>query len=188
MLELLFSDFRPHLQNGLALVVCITALIWGGAPERILALAWVVLFEIANYFQNWVNPGGRLEAVDWYLAMLDIIGGIVFVWVALAANRNYTLWIAGLQVLAMIAHLARGLADAVSPVAYITMVIAPGWLQLIFLGIGVSRHIMRKRKYGNYRDWRRLNEIPDARTATDSFDLSRLKFGSSGKIWRDELK
>ena len=59
-----------------------------------------------------------------------------------------------MQVLIMAGHLARGMIEAIAPIAYATMVVAPGWIQLLILGAGVTRHILRKRKFGPYREWR----------------------------------
>lgn len=155
MLELLASEYRILAQDILAFTLCISAFIWGGGPERAVAATWLVVFEIAGRVYRLVaDTGFKLTDVDLFLATTDGIAGIIWIVVALYANRNYTLWIAGMQVLAMTAHLARGLAETISPIAYITMVVAPGWFQLIFLAIGLIRHISRKRRFGEYRDWR----------------------------------
>ncbi|MEL6878681.1 MAG: hypothetical protein AAGL68_11380, partial [Pseudomonadota bacterium] len=133
----------------------LAALIWGSGPERAVAATWLIVFEFfGRLYRLGFETGYKLSDVDFFLATSDGLAGVVWIAVALSANRNYTLWIAGLQVLAMTAHLARGMAEAISPIAYGTMVVAPGWFQLLFLGIGLSRHVMRKRKYGSYRDWR----------------------------------
>ena len=155
MLELLASDYRAYAQDILAYTICIVALIWGGGPERAVAVTWLILFEFAiGMYRNILGAEYRLTEIDLFLASTDILAALVWITVALYANRNYPMWIAGMQLLAMTAHVARGLVEAISPITYIAMVIAPGWFQLIFLGIGLSRHIMRKRKHGAYRDWR----------------------------------
>ena len=161
MLELIFSEYRPFAQDILTVLVCIGAFVWGGAPERIVAATWLLVFEFpGRIYRAFVSDGLQLADIDAFLATTDVVAGIVWIAVALYANRNYTLFIAGMQVLAMTAHVARGLADAISPVAYMTMVVAPGWFQLIFLGFGVIFHARRKKKYGEYRDWRVPLRIP----------------------------
>ncbi len=155
MLELLASDYRASAQDILAYAICIVALIWGGGPERAVAVSWLILFEFAiGLYRNVLGAEYRLTEVDLFLASTDILAAIVWIAVALYANRNYPMWIAGMQLLAMTAHVARGLVEAISPIAYIAMVIAPGWVQLVIFGIGLTRHILRKRKHGPYRDWR----------------------------------
>lgn len=155
MLELLASDYRATAQDFLAYTLCFAALIWGGGPERLIAVTWLVLFELSiELYRNVFGAEYKLTEVDLFLASTDILAGMIWIAVALYANRNYPLWIAAMQLLAVTAHVARGLVEAISPIAYIAMVIAPGWFQLIFLAIGLTRHVMRKRKYGPYRDWR----------------------------------
>lgn len=155
MLELLASENRALVQDILAWTICLVALVWGSGPERAVAAAWLLVFEVlVGAYQLLSEPGFKRTDVDLFLATTDIIAAFIFIAIALYANRTYPLWIAGMQLLALTAHVARGLADTVSPVAYTTMVIAPGWLQLVFLGCGFGFHILRKRKYGAYRDWR----------------------------------
>lgn len=164
MVELLASDFRPYAQDAAALLICGAAFLWGGGPERAVALTWAICFELAERLYQLPAPVSfRLTEVDAFLATVDVVAGLTWITIALYANRNYTLWIAGLQVLAMTAHLARGFVETISPVAYVTMVTAPGWFQLILLAIGVVRHVMRKRVHGPYRDWRNDYSSPDKR-------------------------
>ncbi|BDI61949.1 hypothetical protein [Qipengyuania nanhaisediminis] len=155
MLEFVFSETRPYLQDIVAWALCLAALAWGGAPERLVAATWIVVFEIGTVLHGSVFGLTRqLETIDWYFAGADIFAGAVFIGVALNANRNYTLWIAALQLLAVVAHVSRGITEVVSPIAYAVMIIAPGWIQLFLLGVGLTRHVLRKRRHGEYRDWR----------------------------------
>lgn len=162
MFELLTSEYRPLLQDALALSVCLAAFLWGRGPERILAAAWLVLFELAIYVNEFLTARSyRLTDVDLFLAGIDAVAACVFVLVALNANRNYPLYIAALQVLAITAHLARGMIEAISPIAYVIMVTGPGWLQLCVFAIGLSRHIRREKRFGRYRDWRVSHSMAD---------------------------
>lgn len=161
MLELLASDYRSYTQDVLAFTLCLAAIVWGSGPERVVAVTWLVLFEGANRIYRFVlGEDYRLTDIDLFLASSDILAGVIWIALALYANRNYTLWIAAMQVLAMTAHVARGLVESISPIAYAAMAIAPGWFQLIFLGIGLTRHVQRKRKFGPYRDWRVPRQWP----------------------------
>lgn len=190
MLELLFSDYRPYMQDALAWILCCAALVWGGGPERIVAATWLILFELGTMLYKVIFGEMRqLETVDWYFASIDLVAATIWISVALYANRNYTLWIAAMQLLAVTAHLSRGMVEVISPVTYAAMVIAPGWLQLLFLALGVSRHIARKRRFGDYRDWR---------LASLNSTLTGAVVGSGGgsapwqrgrqPSWRDDLK
>ncbi len=156
MYEWLASEYRPLVQNALAISTCLAAFVWGAGPERAMAAVWLVCFELAGMIYRSVLGGGyQLQSTDFYLASTDFCAAALWTLIALNANRNYPLIIAALQLLVMSAHLARGFIEAISPVAYATMVIAPGWLQLVVLAMGVSRHCQRHRRFGPYRAWRR---------------------------------
>jgi hypothetical protein len=154
MLDPFFSDYRHLAQDILAFGLCFAAFIWGGGPEKAVAATWIVIFEVFGRLHKLVFGGYVLLDVDPFLAGKDIAAGAVWLLIALYANRNWTLWLAGTQLLAIGAHIARALADAVSPVAYATMVVAPGWFQLLLLGAGLVRHALRTREHGAYRSWR----------------------------------
>ncbi|MEP0390976.1 hypothetical protein [Erythrobacter sp.] len=189
MLDAILIDYRGQIQDGVLIAVCVGAFIWGGGPEKFVAATWLVIFEGLAWAKNWmIGDSVQLSDVDWFLASLDVLAGAVFVGIALYANRNYTMWIAAMQVLAVMAHLARGVADLIAPIAYAIMFIVPGWLQLFLLGAGLMRHILRKRKHGPYRDWRTVS--PNAAIARRFAPLlgeNKLRQAKQPS-WRDDLK
>lgn len=189
MLETLLLEQRGIVQDIAVVVLCAAAFIWGGGPEKAVAATWLIVFEASELIKSWLfGDSVQLGGVDWYVASIDALAALLFVWIALFANRNYTLGIAGLQVLALMAHLARSLADLISPIAYAVMFIAPGWGQIFLLGIGIARHMQRSRKHGQYRDWR---------IAKPSISLGVDAASPAGKAgwqqaaqptWRDDVK
>ena len=183
------SDARGLVQDWLVFFVCGGALIWGAAPERAVASVWLIVFTLSGYLTDYFfGASMQMRSVDPFSASRDLVAGMCWIGIALYANRNYTLWIAGMQVLAMFGHLSRGLSELMSPIAYAIMTAGPGWMQLILLGIGLIRHIRRKRKYGKYRDWRTSRSTQPAGLTklhqTPQHDPLRPGTGS----WRDELK
>lgn len=187
--ELLNSDYRALVQQYLSWSLIVAAFVWGGGPERAVAATWLVCFKGTKFVRDYVFDGGRqLLDVDFYWAFSDLTAGALFVAIGLFANRNYTMWIAGLQLLAMSAHIARGVAEAVSPIGYAFMVIGPSWIQLFFLGIGLLRHVLRKRKHGEYRDWR--IKKPKISIGGDSPPLRSETAWPQGQqpSWRDDVK
>lgn len=155
MLSLVFSDYRLIAQDVLAFGLILAAFIWGGGPEKAVAAVWLIVFEvIGRIHQALFGADYVLLDVDPFLAGKDMAAGALWLAIALYANRNWTLWVAGTQLLAVGAHIARALADAVSPVGYAVMIAAPGWAQLLLLGAGTVRHVLREREYGEYRQWR----------------------------------
>jgi len=161
MLELLASDYRPIAQDILAYSLCLIAFIWGAGPERVIATTWLVLFEFSYLIYDYFwRDSLQLTQIDTFLAFTDVAAGFAFLAIALNANRNYPLFIAAMQLLAISSHLSRGLIESISPIAYIVMALAPGWLQLIIFAAGLTRHIQRKRRYGTYRSWRKPIKWP----------------------------
>lgn len=190
MLELITSDLRGVIQNVLVVLICGSALIWGSAPERAVAAVWLIVFELAGFVYRTVlgNEAVQLASFDAFLTTIDIVAGVLWIGIALYANRNYTLWIAALQVLAIFAHLARVLSDLVSPVTYVAMVVAPGWLQLIVLAIGLIRHIRRERIHGPYRDWRISRSPSQFQRVSAKAGVQNSWVPDMTQTWRDSLK
>lgn len=154
-MSLLAFDYRDEIQFLLIVLVCLSAFKWGGKPERIIASVWLIAFEVIDraYHAIWNIPY-QLDQLDVFHALLDGAVFLSFLFVALNANRFYTLWIAAFQLLSVAAHMARELADTISPVAYAVMAIAPSWGILFTLFLGLVGHIRRTKKWGAYRDWR----------------------------------
>ena len=170
MIELLASDYRPILQDILAYSICVAALIWGAGPERAMIVIWLFFFEFLAFFRDlfW-GDALQLQSIDTYVTAIDLCAGLSWVAVALYANRNYPLFVAGLQILAIASHLARGLIDTIAPIAYAVMFIVPGWLQLFIIAAGLWRHARRERRFGAYREWR----VPVPRLRWLSFRIKR---------------
>ncbi len=155
MLELLASDYRPYIQDALAISVCLAAFIWGAGPERAIAVTWMLIFELPSWvYTAFWGVSFQLGQIDVFLASTDALAGGIWIAIALNANRNYPLLIAAMQVLVLSGHLARGLIEAIAPIAYAVMMVVPGWLQLFIFAIGLTRHIRRRKRHGPYRDWR----------------------------------
>ena len=104
MFELLASDYRFALQDVLTYAICVSALIWGAGPERATVAIWMVLFELPGWFYSAIwGSSFQFQSIDFFLASSDVLAGILWVWVALYANRNYPLVIAALQQLIVMA-------------------------------------------------------------------------------------
>jgi hypothetical protein len=189
MLSMIFLEYRGILQDIVVVALCIAAFIWGGGPEKAVAATWLIVFKLADQVQDWIFGGSvQLSGVDWFVASADVIAGLLFVWIALYANRNYTLWIAGMQILAVTAHLARSLADLISPIAYAVMFIAPGWIQLFLLVVGIARHVRRRNKHGKYRDWRISKPNIGLSVGLVSSGDGAVWQQAGQPSWRDDLK
>jgi len=151
----LFNAYRAPAQHLISVFLAAAIWRWGGAPERWLIGVFLATMVVPLYV-------GRLFGLDAialgpYSATItacDVIAAVLFVGIALNANRNYPLWIAGFQLVAVVAHLAEALVDTVSPFAIAILVLGPSYCQLVLLIGGFARHASRQRRFGPYREWR----------------------------------
>lgn len=151
----LFNLYRADFQHGAGILLGMAMLRWGGGPERwaaVVFLSTIILPTAAS--TRLLGAAMIFGSYSWIYVLLDLIAGAAFLLIALYANRNYTLWIAGFQLVAIGAHAARGLVDAISPLAYAILAVGPSYCQLALLLAGFLRHLARRRRYGDYRDWR----------------------------------
>ena len=150
----LILEYRAEAQSVFTWLLCFAALVWGGGPERAIALVWLVLFKIIDGIYDTVwDPPFRPEQLDIFSATNDTVALVILVVVAVKANRMYPLWIAAFQVLATLSHFANAMAEHITPIAYVILAVTPGYFQLLLLAGGLLAHMRRGRKHGVYRDW-----------------------------------
>lgn len=150
------SPWRISLQETWTIALLITALLWGGGPEKVAISVWLIVVEFSRYLS--INTEKTPEAtlalwsgVNWNSFLVDGLLLIGFVGLALIANRRYVFWIAGLQVIAVMGHVVRASTDDLMIFVYGVMVIGPGWLQIFVMTAGQIAHLRRSR--GVYADW-----------------------------------
>lgn len=153
MIQLILSN-RFFAQFAVMLIVTVLAIRKGGGPER--AAAWTILsMFMLDRVNHWgFGSGITLLSVDLVHATLDFFAAVFLVVIALRANRMYTLWIAGFQLISLSSHVARELTGAMSPLAYLIMAVFPSYLQILTLGLGLWSHRRRLQQRGPYKDWR----------------------------------
>lgn len=151
----LFNTYRVSAQHLTAVLLAAAIWRWGGAPERWLIGTFLATMVAPMYAVYWLDLG-PVESGPYapVVFLLDLIAAALFIAIALNANRNYPLWIAGFQIVALVAHLVKALIDTVSPLSFAILVIGPSYCQLLLLLGGSVRHWLRERRYGPYREWR----------------------------------
>ena len=170
------NTYRADLQYAASLLVGLALWRGGGGPERSLAILFTGVIMAPAIIFRLTASGTMIFGVFAPLyAVLDVIALVGFVLVALNANRNYPLWIAGLQIVAVGAHLVKGLVDGVSPIAYVVLAVGPSYCQLALLVAGLLRHRARLRRFGPYRDWRPGHNLPRLAAALSGKGVPRAR-------------
>ncbi|WP_379922505.1 hypothetical protein [Erythrobacter sp. R86502] len=151
----LLNTYRTFAQHLISIVLAIAIWRWGGGPERWLIGIFLTTMMLPMYVA-WALDLGAVESGPYAPAifMLDVLAAVLYVAIALHANRNYPMWIAGFQVVSVVAHLVKALVAGVSPLAFAILVIGPSYGALVVLLIGFVRHRVRENRFGPYREWR----------------------------------
>ena len=151
----LFNAYRAPIQHFVSFLLAAAIWRWGGAPERWLVGVFLATMVVPIYVAQWLGLGAfELTPYASAVVVLDLVAAAMFVGIALTANRNYPLWIAGFQLAAVGAHLVQTMVDTVSPLAFAILIIGPSYCQLLLLLGGFASHAQRQRRFGPYREWR----------------------------------
>jgi hypothetical protein len=150
-----FNAYRAPAQHIASLLLAAAIWRWGGSPERWIIAIFIATMVMPLYVMRWLDLGYLGDGSNtWIYLLLDLVAGALFVAVALNANRNYPLLIAGFQLVAVGAHIVSALVESASPLAIAILVIGPSYCQLAVLFAGFLRHTARQRRFGGYREWR----------------------------------
>ncbi|NCP15338.1 MAG: hypothetical protein GW858_14455 [Sphingomonadales bacterium] len=150
-----FNAYRVAFQHLTSFLLAAAIWRWGGGPERWLMGVFLATMVMPIYVIWALNLGAaEIGPYAGVIFGIDVIAALLFTAIALNANRNYPLWIAGFQLVALGAHAAQAMIDSVSALAFVVLVIGPSYGQLLVLALGFVRHRQRERRYGAYRDWR----------------------------------
>ncbi len=154
ILELL-NTYRADAQHIASVFLALAIWRWGAAPERWLISVFAGLLLAPLYVFRMLDLGDFSFGPNaWIWVGTDMIAAAVFILIAVNANRNYPLWVAGFQLVAVGAHAVKGMVDTVSPIAYLILAIGPSYCQLLLIFAGFVRHLIRERQFGPYRQWR----------------------------------
>lgn len=155
MLLDLFNTYRADAQHIAIVILALAIWRWGAAPERWLIGVFVGLLLAPLYLVKlFGNNDVAFGPYAWIYVGTDIVAAAGFVLIAVNANRNYPLWVAGFQLVAVSAHAVRAMVESVSPLAYLILAVGPSYCQLLLIFAGLIRHVMRERRFGQYRAWR----------------------------------
>lgn len=136
----------------LTALIVLYAMIKGSHPER-----WVAVIIITGVVFDrimWIIIGPRpFEHFDTTRLSMDFTQLVLFLAIALRANRLYPLGIASTQLLAIIGSIAALVVQEGWNQAYWAMTQLPLFFQLALLAGGTHAHRLRVAKIGNYNSW-----------------------------------
>ena len=158
--------YKADAQMFAGLALLAAALVWGAGPEKASAGTFAYML-LVNFPLHWIlGPGRHYSTVDYGVLFTDATAAAMFLAIALRANRMYTLWLAGLQMISLASHPIREIDARMLPLAYSVMSIAPSYLELIVIAGGLACHVRRVRRYGPYRSWLSSSSRSPARAAS----------------------
>lgn len=144
---------EPWLTRSLLVFMGLYASLRGDEPERLVSLLLIasafafsasrLIFGDPEFYT--VYPGG---------VVIDVWLLIGLVWVALRANRAWTLWVGSLQILIVIGHFSKLFDVNAARRAYYVMVHIPFLLQMLVVMLGCWAYQRRVRRIGWHHGWR----------------------------------
>ena len=134
-----------HAYYAILLAVCAYAFLAGRSDERIVAGICIAATLASNLVV--APPGSRYSGVEGGIMFVDVAAFAGFTWVALRSERFWPLWVAGLQLTTLIAHILKAVQLDLMPQAYAAA--ARFWVYPIFMIIVI----------GTWRSHRRRQEL-----------------------------
>ena len=132
---------NPVIYHLILIAVAAYAFLRGKSDER-LAAAICVIATIATRLVLSPTPE-RYSGVEIGVVVVDLLTLIGFTFIALRTDRFWPLWVAGLQLTTLVAHLLKAVQLDLLPYAYATA--ARFWVYPIFLIIVVGTWRSHKR-------------------------------------------
>jgi hypothetical protein len=129
---------------------CVYALWRGGSPEKIAAIVitsgWLLSVGV-------ISQSGTFQSVEIGILLVDLVCLLVFVAIALAADRFWPLWVAALQLIGTAGHAASLVDPAIVPRVYAFMVSVWAYPMIILMIVGTWRHQQRLARLGVDKSW-----------------------------------
>jgi len=129
---------------------CVFALRRGGAPEKIAAIV-ITLGGLLTV--GVISHTGAFQSVEIEILLVDLICLLVFIAIALRADRFWPLWVAALQLIGTAGHAASLVDPAIVPRAYAFMITVWGYPMIFLMIAGTCRHRQRLTRYGIDNSW-----------------------------------
>ncbi|MEA3042667.1 MAG: hypothetical protein QOH47_505 [Sphingomonadales bacterium] len=135
----------------LLVLCCVYAFMAGGGPERVGAAAYgLSCFASVAVF---TAPVIRFQTVEVGVFIVDVLVFVIFIALALRANRFWPIWVSGLLGLGVLGHLARWAGPDVIPWAYAVILSVWSYPILAVIALGTFNHQRRLKRFGEDKSW-----------------------------------
>ncbi|WP_321327834.1 hypothetical protein [uncultured Parasphingorhabdus sp.] len=149
---------RIQLFQMLLILCCGYGLIWGGRPERYAVIIIMVGFLLTIAVAAPVSE--RFSYVEVRILLVDTAMLASFFYLALNAERFWTIWLCAMQSIQVLTHLPIIIIPELLPQAYGAVAAIWAYPMLIVLAIGTYRHQQRLRQFGADRSWSDFSSLP----------------------------
>lgn len=140
-------DMAPTLFRILLALVALYAFLRGSRDER-YAGAIMIVGAAATHLA--ISPlRQRFGVVETPVMMVDIAVFAGFLWIALRSQRFWPMWIAGLQLTAILGHVMKLVDTSLFSRAYGAALVFWAWPIVLLLAIGTWRAQRRTRREGD---------------------------------------
>lgn len=134
----------PHLFRILLALVAVYAFIRGRRDERVVGVILVVGVIATHY--AWTPLHQRFAGLETHVMAIDVAVFAGFLWVALRSDRFWPLWIAGLQLTAILGHLLKAVDVGLFSRAYGAALMFWAYPIVLILALGTWRGVRRRHR------------------------------------------
>ena len=144
---------RVILYEMILIICCVYALARGGAPER-SAAAMMLVASLASFATQSQPFSGSFLKMQMWVFVIDMLLLVGLFVLAVVSTRFWPLWLAGLQLLAVVAHFIRAVDQSALPRGYQFLISFEAYPMLLLVALGAWRHRRRLQLFGVDRSWR----------------------------------
>jgi hypothetical protein len=135
------------------------AAIWGAAPERLVALSYMIASAGSLLFALSTMPG-QFRVVPVHLLIVDILLLAALCVIAVRANRLWPIPAASCQLVAVLVHAGKLVHPEMIPNGYAFLVTIWSWPMLLLLALGTRAHQRRLAEGLTVPDWKPSSALP----------------------------
>ncbi len=127
------------------------ALLFGGAPERIVAVMFLVATALMPLVLS--APHGRYSYLEAGALMVDGLMYVALLWLALRAERFWPIWMSAMQGVQLLGHGIGLLGSKLLSLSYAIIDHTICYPMMLLLVIAVWRHQLRLTRKGVDASW-----------------------------------